>query len=210
MNEKKVKKKNNSKGNKKIIILVTLLVLLLIVCFIITAINFARVKEEESIIDNKKSYENTIEEVKKDFIENGEIVPNRYNMFERMYEGNVVTDQVYPAIYNLVTVTIPDIQRRFKGKKSDEVEKFYKENKDRIEKNLGIDNVDDYIKIVYYLKDLELGEYVDSTFDEMNSEELEKGYKVPLEIVFSKQTIKINMEIDKELSNKNPIKFKAQ
>ena len=41
----------------------------------------------------------------------------------------------------------------------------------------------------------------------MNSEELEKGYKVPLEIVFSKQTIKINMEIDKELSNKNPIKF---
>lgn len=209
MNENNKNKKNSSKGNKKIIILVTLLVLILLVGFIITVINYAKVKEEENKIKNRESYENAIQEVKQEILENGEILPNRYNMIERMYEGEVSTDQIYPDIYNLVMITIPDIQKRFKGKGNNEIESFYKDNKGRIEKNLGLDNKEDYLNFVNYIKELDLGEFVDSTFIEAEYKSLTDVEQVPLEIVYTKKTIKVIMEIDLKESDKNPIRFKA-
>lgn len=209
MSKKDNKKTNKIIGNKKIIILATLLFVFLLVVGIIITINYVNVKEEKEKINNRKDYENAIEEVKNEFYEQGEIVPNRYNMFERMYEGNVDTSKVYPDIYNLVEIVIPDIQKRFKGKSNNEIENFYKDNKERIEKSLGIVNKDDYIKFVNYIKDLELGTYKDSSFDEINYRELEKADQIPLEIVYTKQTIKIYMEIDREETDNNPISFKA-
>lgn len=209
MSKKDNKKTNKIIGNKKIIILATLLFVFLLVVGIIITINYVNVKEEKEKINNRKDYENAIEEVKNEFYEQGEIVPNRYNMFERMYEGNVDTSKVYPDIYNLVEIVIPDIQKRFKGKSNNEIENFYKDNKERIEQSLGIVNKDDYIKFVNYIKDLELGTYKDSSFDEINYRELEKADQIPLEIVYTKQTIKIYMEIDREETDNNPISFKA-
>ncbi len=209
MNNKKKKETNKSLVNKKNIILATLLFLAFLLICIITIVNYAKLKEEEDKINNKKDFENAIEEVKKDFIENGEIVPNRYNMFERMYEGEIDTSQIYPDIYNLVYITIPDIQKKFKGKDKNEIENFFKDNKSRIENNLGINNKEEYVKFVTYIKDLDLGLFVDATFDEINYKELESADQIPLELVYTKQTIKIYIEIERKENGKNPIKFKA-
>lgn len=211
---KEEKKKTSKISSKQIAILACIAALILIVIFILIIIAYSSKQKAQAKIENRKSYENAIQTVRQEEFENGEIVPKRYNMFERMYEGDVDTSQVYPDIYNLVIITIPDIQKRFAGKSEREIENFYYGNEARIEKSLGIKELNDYIKFVNYVKDLDLGEYVDSSFDELHyqlAKETDKtADRIPIKIEYTKQTITIIMEIDIKEKSSNPIRFLAE
>ena len=208
--KKTQKNKKSKKSSKQIIILASIITLILIVVFIILLIIYSKAKEDESVKENRKSFENAIEEAKQEEFETGKIVPNRFNMFERMYEGDVVTSKVYYDLYSFVTVTIPDMQNRFSDKTDSDIGKFFDQNKGRVENNTGLTNKLDYINLVNYVKNLDLGQFLDSTFDELNFQDMGEKDRIPIELVFTKGTLTIILEIDEEESSSNPIRFFAQ
>lgn len=209
-NGQKEGKKKSTRSTKEIIILALIIVFLLLLVFIALLTAYSKTKEDEAVKENRNSYETAIQELKNEQIEEGKIVPDRFNMIVRMYEGDVDTSQVYRDLHTLVFISIPDMQKKFKGKDNSEIENYYKDNKDRIQTNLGINNVENYLDLVNYVKDKELGEFVESKFDELGFKNLGDRDQVPVELTFTRETLTIIVEIDHEVSNINPIRFLAK
>ncbi len=209
-NNKEKKSAKKGLSNQKLAILAIIVALVLIVVVIVVVIGLFRKKEGEDKNLNRQSYENAIQEVKNENYENGEILPDNDFMFARFYEGEADTSNMYNDMYNLVNITIPDIQKRFSGKSEDEVISFYKTNKERIEKSIGINNQEDYIEFVNYVKDLDLGEFKNAVIEIESFEENEEVSRVPLKIQYTKSDLTVIFEIDNKQGNSNPIRFLAK
>ncbi len=194
---------------EKYIKIATIIFIILLVLLITFVIIYNVLKEKDEPI-----YEENLEaqkEVDEEYLEKQMIIPEEYNFLVRLYEGNLNEKVFYSAIYKLVFEEIPEISNNLKNKSAEEIESYYQNNKERIYSNLGIDNFEDYNKIVQEVSKLENTTYESSRFVSKSfaSNEENDYSSLDLEINFeNNSSITFKMYIINEFQDDKPkIKF---
>ncbi len=189
----------------KIILIIFIILLVLLLTFLILYKVFSKNPEETSYGSNEAQ-----KEVDEKFLRNEQIVPEGYNYLLRLYEGNVSEKDIYSSIYKLVFEEIKEINDNLKDKTNEEIETYYETNKDRIYKNLGIEDYTYYKEIVEKIQKIDCTTYKKSYFDVKKFvADGENGYsKLELKIEFEKSEITFEMYIVNGIRvNKPDIKF---
>ena len=93
-----MKEKGKSNKSRKRIITILLIAIIAVVAVVIGIVIYSKIKTEESKIQNRKDYEETLSVVKDEFFEEGKIVPDNYNFYTRLYDGTVKDEIVYERI----------------------------------------------------------------------------------------------------------------
>ena len=192
-----MKEKNKSNKSRKMIITILLIAIIAVVVVVIGIVIYSKIKTEESKIQNRKDYEETLSTVKDEFFEEGKIVPDNYNFYTRLYDGTVKDEVVYERIYYLVKVAIPNINKTLGNMSEGDLRSYYKNNKERIEAGLGSENENEFVKIVKTIKEKNLEGYKDASFDVANYEDGDPFVKVPLKLTFDNGELNVNVYVAK-------------
>jgi len=192
-----MKEKNKSNKSRKMIITILLIAIIAVVVVVIGIVIYSKIKTEESKIQNRKDYEETLSTVKDEFFEEGKIVPDNYNFYTRLYDGTVKDEVVYEKIYYLVKVAIPNINKTLGNMSEGDLRSYYKNNKERIEAGLGSENENEFVKIVKTIKEKNLEGYKDASFDVANYEDGDPFVKVPLKLTFDNGELNVNVYVAK-------------
>lgn len=192
-----MKEKGKSNKSRKRIITILLIAIIAVVAVVIGIVIYSKIKTEESKIQNRKDYEETLSVVKDEFFEEGKIVPDNYNFYTRLYDGTVKDEIVYERIYYLVKVAIPNINKTLGNMSEGDLRSYYKKNKERIEAGLGSENENEFVKIVKTIKEKNLNNYKDASFDVANYEDGDPFVKLPLKLTFDNGELNVNIYVAK-------------
>ena len=140
-------------------------------------------------LDYRSEYENVIKETKEDFLKMNQIVPDNYNIFAKMYSGEVPTKRLYEKLYSLVYDIIPKTYNDLKGKNQNEIEEYYYKNIDNIKNDLGIDNVEDYIRFANKALEIANNTYVSALMDVNNFSQKGNYTNIDINITYSELSV---------------------
>ncbi len=204
--------KRKKKNNNLIVILIIIIVLIVIFAFLVNAIKKETTKKEEisqdEIITNYTpdvEYEETMNVVKEQFEEIGQIVPENYNFLTRMYEGNVTDTVLYSKIYNFIRKIVPETYKELKDADESLIISYFNTNKETIYSDLGINTEEDYLNLVKKIKEIGDKEYLSSSFDVSKFETKNKYSKVPLIIQYEGVSISIDVCVINNENDNLPI-----
>ncbi len=177
--------------NKKILIII--FIILSIVLLILNITKYFCKKEETK-------YSTDVEKM---------VMPSGSLNLIRNYNGDNKITYVYNGLYHLSTY-IPNLQTELKNEEEEKIKKYFNRKKEYILQMTGIDNEDDFKKLVDYINNFE-------SVDKLkNAEILEESFKnVPSNLEFQ---IKLNYENGESMnfkcnfknridSNDNNVKF---
>lgn len=194
--------RRKKKDNNLIIILIAIVLLIILVALLVTIIKKITTNKNEvytnDIITNVApdiEYEETMNIVREEFEEIGQIVPENYNFLTRMYEGNIEDTVLYSKIYDFIRKTVPETYKLLKDYDDTQITNYFNENRQTIINNLGIENADDYVKMVNQIKNIGDKNYISSSFDVSKYEAGEKYSTVPLIIQYKGVVISIDVSI---------------
>ena len=199
---------NNKNKTKKLAIFVIISAIIIIIGFIITINNFAKIKQEEEKVKNRQEYEDIKQGIVDSHLDEGEIIPDNYQFFARLYTGTVNTKEIYEKIFYLVRYTVPDIKGKINGKSDSEIKKYYKDNELKIKTVIGIESEEEFLKFVSYINDVDYKEFEKAKYDVENFSEDIDFATVPLELKYSNKTIVLKLVVAKRKSQDNNIKFR--
>lgn len=182
------KKKNTSK-----LLLLIIIVFILIIITIVNIVSITKnenkqepsniVEEENLVVD--KEFNETIENVQEEFINNGQIVPENYNFLVRLYEGPVDSDELYNKLYEVIYKDIPETLSYTYGKSQDEIINYFNQNSSIIGQMYGIDNSTDFINFVTKISDINGAEYSSSIFDVENLKDVNEYTELEFKVKYS-------------------------
>lgn len=176
------------KRNKVILILLIVcgIALLSLVCLLKISMN----KEVEDINENK-----VIDELVAARYDKKQIIPDNFVMLLRVYEGEVKEEEIYKKIYQFVSKYVPEIQL------SKKIEEYYKNNTDRIKKEIGITEYDDFKALSKIIKQIDTSsQFENSEFDFNSFEENDGMISLGLKIYYTgKEELNLKFVIYKKI-----------
>ena len=191
------KKKSNTKILSSILIagiIIGILILITIISIIIFKTK-ENEKTDNNVISNSinetnsaekdEEYEETIKKVNEGYLEKGEIVPENYNFLVRLYDGVVDDTELYSKLYKVIYQNIPELIDNLYGKSENEIIEFFNVNKQNVYETFGIDNSEEFIKLINKISNVKDLEYSSSTLDVENLQDDNEYTTVDLKVKYS-------------------------
>ncbi len=131
-------------SNKKKVILLAIFLLIILIC-ILSVLLYIKSKDELTISEQKLKYINSDEW-------NGELYPEGMPNLFRNYSGNLTCQNIGKSFDYVVNVVIPKYAKEFRNFDENEINTYFKTNKDIIALEVGIKNNEDFNKLVSKIK----------------------------------------------------------
>ena len=131
-------------SNKKKVILLAIFLLIILIC-ILSVLLYIKSKDELTISEQKLKYIYSDEW-------NGEVYPEGMPNLFRNYSGNLTCQNIGKSFDYVVNVVIPKYAKEFRNFDENEINTYFKTNKDIIALEVGIKNNEDFNKLVSKIK----------------------------------------------------------
>ena len=185
-----MRKKRNFNG-------ILILIVIIAILIVITIINIMALKNqkeeppkvaEENAVTEKKDFDEALNELNQEFIENGEIVPENYNFLVRIYEGPIKEGEIYSKLYDVIYKHIPELLNNLYGKTDNEIIEYMNQNRELIKSNFGIEYTEDLINLVKKMSDTKDATYASSVLDIANIRDEGNYSVVDLNVKYNNNT----------------------
>lgn len=183
------------KINPKKIILILLILIIVFLSLILVRLNVRTVGENFEYIYSDEMDKNTFS-------------PEMIHLVIAAYEGDENPKAITKATYNLIVNLIPEYVKKCVDES--QTQKYYEKNKDTIYLLLGIDNQEEFNKLIKEVNKLSGDlEFESAKFDRETIEKNTNNLTVVLKIKYvNQEEISINVKIDNRTSSTRPtIKF---
>lgn len=191
---KKNRKRNN---NSKVLGLV--IALFTIICAIIMlVIVLISQKEKEQPQNTIAEDQAVMQEIKEEYKNSKkQLVPDHYNILTRLYEGTVKSEEVYQKLYIIVYETIPEIQKELGTNPSqEEIKQYYKKNKEKIQKQTGIEDQEEYVEFAQYICNQKATDYQNAILEvDQYQEKNNKEAQIPVTLIYQNTTLTLELQL---------------
>lgn len=181
-----MKERNNLSFIINMIIVLIILILTLLIIIQVISLNDKKNKIQVNHMDNG-IYVN----LNKSETINEEIVtPYKSYLFLANYNGFIDNVDFYSAIYSVASTYIPNLYSELKKCDKEEIQKYYLNNKENIERKIGITNIEDFSNLIEGIKHLK-GERIifkSYRFDETTIKSYENTVNANLIIQYENNT----------------------
>ncbi len=195
----KKNKKGKNKNSKIIGLVIALLAIIAIMMLVILLISQKGKEQSKSTIAEDQA---VMQEVKEEYKNSKkQLVPDHYNILTRLYEGTVKNEEIYQKLYILVYETIPEIQKELgTNPRQEEIKQNYKQNKENIQEQTGIENQEDYVEFAQYICNQKPTDYQNAILEVEQYQEKNKEVQIPVTLVYKNTTLTLELQ----LQEKNP------
>lgn len=195
-----MKNKNKFEHFNIIFLIILFILLVIFICFFIKT-------KKEILVDGLHTQEDL--DIMDDEINSylsDKIVPVGMSTLYGRYKGKNDINDIYRSLYKFVNY-LPILSKKVQSKEENEIKSYYEDNKDKIEENIGINNFDDFKKIILYLNSIEYNgeKYKDCEIDDLTFKN--NNYYFSFNITFNferfenKMKLKLNFANSKTLNN---------
>lgn len=194
------------KNKQFILIMIVILVITLgIVVFFIDKNKPKAIQNSDTVIPEIDRP--VLEEVKKEFLQNEQILPDRETSYIRLYTGNADPEGVYAKLYQVVYQEIPKLKKALDGKSKSDIKNYYENNYSEVYEILGLDEYEDFENFVEKIQSIKNTTFNNAYFDIENSylnsdEDLYSIIK--LVVKFQEDSIVFDLHLINEIEEQKP------
>ncbi len=185
---------------KKIIGIIIVLIVLLLICLSVLGVIYLK-RDRYSL-----SYINSNSDVAPDTKFADNVI-----VFFAGYSGKLYPETVYKSMYDTFNNVIPKLYGELKSKSTEEVSGYYEKNNKYILEKLGIDNKEDFVKLISKLNEFQGNEvvYEKSSVDVNSINHFNNRSVMNVQVIYSpNNSINLKLTVKRYSSDeRSPIKY---